>query len=242
MEAIPAGYAALIGAYGIRVPLPRILTATGDRHRLIEKDGWRIYSPRHAPKASLEGHLTFALKHEGLDLAVLKRLFDATGPAPIEALVKAKPTGAYARRVWFLYEWLTGRRLDLPNADRGAYAPVVDSGSPIHGPSRNIVAAPGEEQPARHAGILSLGIPHRDSETPCGHAVASAGSGGRRCGPERPAGAYCSVPAAEGFQVQALPSKASIHRRTAFKDGAGPSARPAGSRSTLTNCCACNAS
>ena len=78
VEAIPAGYAALIGAYGIRLPLPRILTATGDRHRLIEKDGWRIYSPRHAPKASLEGHLTFALKHEGLDLAVLKRLFDAT--------------------------------------------------------------------------------------------------------------------------------------------------------------------
>ena len=141
MEATPAGYAALIGAYGIRVPLPRILTATGDRHRLIEKDGWRIYSPRHAPNASLEGHLTFALKHEGLDLAVLKRLFDATGPAPIEALVKAKPTGAYARRVWFLYEWLTGRRLNLPNADRGAYAPVVD-------PDRQFTAHP--ETSSRH--------------------------------------------------------------------------------------------
>ena len=141
VEATPAGYAALIGAYGIRVPLPRILTATGDRHRLIEKDGWRIYSPRHAPNASLEGHLTFALKHEGLDLAVLKRLFDATGPAPIEALVKAKPTGAYARRVWFLYEWLTGRRLNLPNADRGAYAPVVD-------PDRQFTAHP--ETSSRH--------------------------------------------------------------------------------------------
>ena len=141
MEAIPAGYAALIGAYGIRVPLPRILTATGDRHRLIEKDGWRIYSPRHAPKASLEGHLTFALKHEGLDLAILKRLFDATGPAPIEALVKAKPTGTYARRVWFLYEWLAGRRLDLPNADRGAYAPVVD-------PDRQFATGP--ETSSRH--------------------------------------------------------------------------------------------
>ena len=141
VEAIPAGYAALIGAYGIRVPLPRILAATGDRHRLIEEDGWRIYSPRHAPNASLEGHLTFALKHEGLDFAVLKRLFDATGPAPIEALVKAKPTGAYARRVWFLYEWLTGRRLDLPNADRGAYAPVVD-------PERQFAADP--ETSSRH--------------------------------------------------------------------------------------------
>ena len=36
-------------------------------------------TPRHAPHARLEGHLTFALKYEGLDLAVLKRLFLTTG-------------------------------------------------------------------------------------------------------------------------------------------------------------------
>ena len=126
VTARPAGYAALIEAYDLRVPLPRNLSATGERHKFMEQGGWRIYSPRYTPDASLEGHLTFALKHEGLDLAVLKRLFAATGPAPFADLVKAKPTGAYARRVWFLYEWLTGTRLDLPNADRGAYAPIVD--------------------------------------------------------------------------------------------------------------------
>ncbi len=125
-RATPAGYAALIGAYGLRVPLPRLLSAAGERHRRIEDGGWRIYSPRYAPDASLEGHLTFALKHEGLHLSVLKRLFAASGPAPIENIVKNKPTGAYARRIWFLYEWLSGARLDLPNADRGAYAHVVD--------------------------------------------------------------------------------------------------------------------
>jgi hypothetical protein len=61
-----------------------------------------------------------------LDLTVLKRLFLTCGPEPIAALVRAKPTGAYARRLWFLYEWLLGARLDLPDADRVAYAPVVD--------------------------------------------------------------------------------------------------------------------
>ena len=85
-----------------------------------------MFSPRHAPSPNLAAHLTFALKYEGLDLAVLKSLFAATGPPPIEAIVKDTPTGAYARRIWFLYEWLTGRRLDLPNADRGAYPPVVE--------------------------------------------------------------------------------------------------------------------
>lgn len=124
--ATPAGYSALIDAYGLAVPLPRILSATGKRHRIIEQDGWRIMTPRHAPHPTLEGHLTFALKYEGLDLAVLKRLFQATGPVTIEALVREKPTGSYARRIWFLYEWLTGKRLDLPDADAGRYVPVLD--------------------------------------------------------------------------------------------------------------------
>ena len=86
--ATPAGYAALIDAWGLEVPLPRVLTATGDRHRIIEQDGWRILTPRHAPQPTLEGHLTFALKNEGVDLAVLKRLFQATGSTPIEHLVR----------------------------------------------------------------------------------------------------------------------------------------------------------
>ncbi len=91
-----------------------------------QESGWRILTPRHAPSPDLEGHLTFALKYEGVDLAVLKRLFSAVAPADIEALVRTKPTGGYARRVWFLYEWLMGARLDLPDADRGTYEPAID--------------------------------------------------------------------------------------------------------------------
>jgi hypothetical protein len=125
-RATPAGYSALIDAYGLAVPLPRTLSAIGDHHRITENAGWRIMTPRHAPHPTLDGHLTFALKYEGLDLAVLKRLFLTTGPAAIEALVREKPTGSYARRIWFLYEWLTGTRLDLPDAGDGRYVPVVD--------------------------------------------------------------------------------------------------------------------
>jgi hypothetical protein len=125
-RATPAGYSALIGAFDLQVPLPRTLSAIGERHRITEEGGWRIMTPRHAPHATLEGHLTFALKYEGLDLAVLKRLFLATGSGAIETLVREKSTGAYARRIWFLYEWLTGRRLDLQNANTGRYVPVVD--------------------------------------------------------------------------------------------------------------------
>jgi hypothetical protein len=140
-RATPAGYSALIGAYGLRVPLPRTLFATGERHRIIEETGWRILTPRHAPRPTLEGQLTFALKYEGLDLAVLKRLFLAVDAGEIASIVRGKPTGSYARRIWFLYEWLTGKRLDLPDADRGTYVPAVD-------PDQQW-AVPGENSP-RH--------------------------------------------------------------------------------------------
>jgi Fic/DOC family len=130
-RATPVGYAALIDAFltahsTLCVPLPRQLSAIGGRHRVVDTPEWRLYSPRYQPQPTLQGHLTFALKYEGLDLAVLKRLFLAVGPAEVEAIVRARPTGRYARRIWFLYEWLTGKTLDVPSAEIGTYVPALD--------------------------------------------------------------------------------------------------------------------
>jgi hypothetical protein len=41
-RAAPAGYAALIDAYKLPVPVPRTLSAIGTKHRIIERDRWRI--------------------------------------------------------------------------------------------------------------------------------------------------------------------------------------------------------
>ncbi|MGH7026960.1 Fic family protein [Brevundimonas sp.] len=125
-QAVPAGYSALIETWNLDAPPPRILCAIGERHRTYIADGWRIMTPRHAPAPTLLGHLTFALKYEGLDLAVLKRLFLAVGGEPFESILRAQPTSSYARRIWFLYEWLTGERLELPDAEAGRYASVLD--------------------------------------------------------------------------------------------------------------------
>nr|WP_321455042.1 Fic family protein [uncultured Cohaesibacter sp.] len=122
----PAGYAALIDAFDLQVPLPLTLCAIGPRHKVYEQDGWRIYTPRHEPAATLEGHMTFALKYEGLDLLVLKRLFSALIPTDLETIIKAKPNSGYMRRIWFLYEWLFGKELNIPDAKTGTYAEIVD--------------------------------------------------------------------------------------------------------------------
>ncbi len=137
--ATPAGYAALIEAYNLPVPVPRTLCAIGTRHRIIEDTGWRIYTPRHAPEATLEGHLTFALKNEGVDLAVLKRLFLAAKEDEIAEFVRQKPTGVYTRRIWFLYEWLLGRQLNLPAAEKVSYVNAVDTDLQFAGIGQNSV-------------------------------------------------------------------------------------------------------
>lgn len=125
VSAAPAGYAALIGTHGLCVPWPRELTAISPKNKAASSEGWRVLPARYAPEASLEGHLTFALKHEGVQLLILKKLFEAVGPKPIEALVREAPTGAYARRIWFFYEWLLGCDLDLPDMKRGTYTPAL---------------------------------------------------------------------------------------------------------------------
>ena len=173
-RATPAGYAALIDAYGLKVPIPLTLAAIATRHKTLERDGWRLFTPRHAPDATLEDHLTFAIKYEGLDLAVLKRLFIAIGPGPIEALVRAQPTGRYARRIWFLCEWLLGTRLDLPDLKKGTYFEAVNSklqwagrpkNSPRHRIRNNLPGAPAFCPMVRRTEKLeefaALGLGHR---------------------------------------------------------------------------------
>ena len=68
-----AGYGALIDALGLDVPLPFRLAMTSALHRKEERGDWLIFPPQYQPKPTLTGHLTFALRYEGVDLHVLGR-------------------------------------------------------------------------------------------------------------------------------------------------------------------------
>ncbi|MFZ0889188.1 MAG: Fic family protein [Candidatus Binataceae bacterium] len=122
----PAGYAAIIEDHHLDIPLPPRLAALASRHHPISTDTWQLFTPRHAPDDTLAGHLEFALKWEGVDLSVLAALFKAVPDEEIAGAVRSKPTGAYTRRLWFLHEWLTGRRLDISDPGKVRAVPVVD--------------------------------------------------------------------------------------------------------------------
>ncbi len=125
-EGIPAGYVALIDAYHLPAPFPHTKMAIGLKHTILKEMDWHLLTPRHQPENSLRGHLEFALKYEGVDLCVLKKLFEAIEPSEIVTIVQETTTGAYARRIWFLYEWLMGTTLDLPDVKSGNYVQVLN--------------------------------------------------------------------------------------------------------------------
>lgn len=122
----PAGYAALIAGFGLAAPRPPRLTSVSDRHTYRLEAEWEVLTPRYWPGDTVAAHLDLALRREGVDLAVLNALFKVLPAAVIEAWVAEEPTGQYARRAWFLWEWLTGQRLALEDAGRAPYTPVLN--------------------------------------------------------------------------------------------------------------------
>lgn len=124
--ASPVGYAGLIRLYDLQLPLPPRLAAVAERHHPRSSPEWLLVTPRHRPEETLAGQLEFALKWEGVDLGVINALTKIVPPAEFETLIQATPTGSYARRIWFLYEWLTGQTLALPNAGKVRAVPVLN--------------------------------------------------------------------------------------------------------------------
>ncbi|MBT3227093.1 MAG: Fic family protein [Deltaproteobacteria bacterium] len=121
-----AGYSALIQAHDLKTPMPDYLCVIGKRHKKYDLDRWHIFTPRHRPDDTLFGHLTFALKYEGIDLSVLNALFQRIEAEEIRSIILSEPTGRYSRKLWFLWEWLRGDQLDIEDARKGNFVPLVN--------------------------------------------------------------------------------------------------------------------
>ncbi len=126
----PAGYAALIKQYGIEV-IPnwhKSYIATGGTHRIDSTGGVteEIYPAAYAPDDSTGDQLEFAIKYDGTNLGILASLFRVIDAADFLKYVQSKPTGKYARRLWFLFEFMTGKILPLKDLKQGNYTDLLD--------------------------------------------------------------------------------------------------------------------
>ena len=75
---------------------------------------------------SWQGQITFALRYEGVNIEVLKAFFDKIDQCDVERFILAHPLGAVQKRVWFLYEYLTGKTLNIQDGEGGSYVPLID--------------------------------------------------------------------------------------------------------------------
>lgn len=161
-DTVLTGYSALIHRFALAVPMPDVLAVTHDarqradkgRNHWVAPGDFAVYEvtyrgkdesdPRRIQRGDLTfaEHLTFALKHEAVDLHVLKKLFLAIDPDLVADMVRRSPTSGYVRQAFFFYEWLTGRRLDLPSAG-GGYVDALDpevwhTATPINSPRHRV--------------------------------------------------------------------------------------------------------
>lgn len=148
-----AGYAALITALRLPVPMPKTVSVISEgRHRSdlgknhALKDGFAVFERNYAVDPDFGSHLGFALRHERLDLLALKRIFLAVPPQEVTDFVAAAPRTAFRRQAWFFYEWLTGRRIEPvgPGDQLGPYVDAIDAtqwhvGPAVRSPRHRVV-------------------------------------------------------------------------------------------------------
>lgn len=129
-ETKPAGYQALIARFLLDT-IPnwhRSDVAPGNSHRVRMNAGVteETYPCSYWPGDTLGDHLEFALKYDGVNLAILDRIFKVAPLEEFKDYVESKPRGKYARRLWFLYELMTGSTLPVDDLKTGGYINVLD--------------------------------------------------------------------------------------------------------------------
>ena len=125
-DGVIIGYGAIIDVFKLAVPIPNKLSFVSSKNRQFENDEWKVYPVSYLPDENLYKQLIFALKYEGVDLLVFKKLFKILSAEEMEDMIQQENLGQYSRRIWFIYEWLTGKELNIPDLKTGNLVPVID--------------------------------------------------------------------------------------------------------------------
>ena len=122
------GLAAVIEVLQLQVPLPaaRSTVVSGARKTRIEGNAVYEQYPKTYAATSLYENLKFAVRYEPVDVGVLRAAFEKIEPETIAEWVRGENTGIYARRIWYLYELLTGEILDVPDVPPTGYVDLLN--------------------------------------------------------------------------------------------------------------------
>lgn len=130
----PVGYAYLHDHLALGVCPPVCPARIRPVTRIISMEQEIAVPAGRAPEASLLAHLLFALKHEGIDLAILAGALPHLSIEELKNALHASPNGIYLRKLGYLYEALV-KRLPFDVAVSGRAVPLFDPDRYLTGPS-----------------------------------------------------------------------------------------------------------
>lgn len=88
----------------------------------------QVYGMKYAPSSPTPLlHIEFSLKYDDLNLDFLKTVFENIPVEDIVTFIGSSPSGKYARKIGFLYEFLTGQPLPLNKPITGNYTDLLDT-------------------------------------------------------------------------------------------------------------------
>ena len=123
------GYSWLLTHYDLNLPLRELCCISEKRLRSqsVQKGKWRVFDAQLKVDESVSGHLEFCLKHEGVDLLLIKAILKAWGKDEVTAYIVDNPKRVLGKKVWFLYEFLLQERLLVDDLPAGKYDDLLDA-------------------------------------------------------------------------------------------------------------------
>ncbi|MEO6723107.1 MAG: Fic family protein [Ferruginibacter sp.] len=94
----------------------------------------QVYGPKYRVAADEPlAHLEFSLKYDDLNLDFLKAVFEYIPGDSIEVFIATAYASKYKRQIGFLYEFLTGKSINLPRAISGNYFNLLEADKYVTG-------------------------------------------------------------------------------------------------------------
>jgi Fic family protein len=125
-ESILVGYGAIIEGLQLSMPFPEQLALISKKRRSYSNENWKVFSSRNTFDDTLYKQLVFALKYEGVNLLFFKKLFNKLSEKDVLLMLKQEATGQYSRKIWFLYEYLMQKRLNIKDLTIKNFVPLID--------------------------------------------------------------------------------------------------------------------
>lgn len=94
----------------------------------------QVFGLKYAPATDAPlSHVEFALKYDDISLDFLKAVFERVPHPEIKSFVEKSPASKYARRIGFLYEFLTRNSLELSQPITANYTNLLEDDRYITG-------------------------------------------------------------------------------------------------------------